>query len=629
MLTGWPAAERSAPSSLPVTVGPRMSIEHIRNIAIIAHVDHGKTTMVDRLLQFAGSVASHREMDDRVMDSNDLEKERGITITAKSTTVRWKDDAGETWTINIVDTPGHADFGGEVERVLRMVDSVILIVDSFEGPMPQTRFVLRKSLALGLRPIVVINKIDRPEARPDAVLDMVFDLFVALEATDEQLDFPVLYASGRNGYAKWELEHESDDMQPLFEAVLKHVPVPQADPSAPLRAQVATLAWDNFVGRMGVARIYDGDIKVNQTVNILSPGKAPRQGRISKLYRFNGIERVSTDSASAGEIVTFAGLDDLLPGDTVAALTVTEGMPAIDVDEPTITMRFAVNNSPFAGLDGKYVTSRQIRDRLERELEQDVSLRLEDGPTGDSFTVSGRGELHLSVLIEKMRREGYEMGVSQPQVIMRTDEDGNKTEPWEHVMVECGEDYAGTVIAKLNERKGQMEGMSQAGEGMTRLEYLVPSRGLIGFRNEFMTDTRGTGVMHSVFDHYGPFMGAMARRANGALIALEAGDTTAYSLYTLQDRGIMFLGNAEAIYGGQVIGQHARENDLVVNPCKKKAVNNMRTTGADEKLVLSPPRIFTLETALEWINEDELVEVTPKSIRIRKAELDHNKRKRA
>lgn len=606
-----------------------MSIEHIRNIAIIAHVDHGKTTMVDRLLQFAGSVASHREMADRVMDSNDLEKERGITITAKSTTVHWTDDADQTWMVNIVDTPGHADFGGEVERVLRMVDSVILIVDSFEGPMPQTRFVLRKSLALGLRPIVVLNKIDRPEARPDAVLDMVFDLFGALEANDDQLDFPVLYASGRDGYAMWELEDEPVDMKPLFEAIIKHVPTPEANPDAPLRAQVATLAWDNFVGRLGVARIYDGEIKVNQTVNILSPDKPARQGRISKLYRFNGIERVSTDSASAGEIVTFAGLEDLLPGDTVAAQNVTEAMPAIDVDEPTITMRFAVNNSPFAGLDGKFVTSRQIRDRLMRELQQDVSLRVEDGPTGDSFTVSGRGELHLTVLIEKMRREGYELGVSQPQVILRKDEDGNVTEPWEHVLIECGEDYAGTVISKLNARKGQMEGMTQAGEGMTRLEYLVPSRGLIGFRNEFMTDTRGTGVMHSVFDHYGAHMGEMAQRPNGALIANEPGDTTAYSLYNLQDRGIMFLGNAEPVYAGQIIGQHSRENDLVINPCRKKAVNNMRTTGADEKLVLTPHRVFTLETALEWINDDELVEVTPKSIRIRKAILDHNKRKRA
>ena len=606
-----------------------MSIERIRNIAIIAHVDHGKTTMVDRLLQFAGGVASHKEMGERVMDSNDLEKERGITITAKSTTVQWKDDNGEAWTINIVDTPGHADFGGEVERVLRMVDSVLLIVDSFEGPMPQTRFVLRKSLALGLRPIVVINKIDRAEARPDDVLNMVFDLFVALDATDEQLDFPVIYASGRAGYAKKEIEDDAVDMRPLFDAIIEHVPAPVANPDADLRAQVATLAWDSFVGRMGIARIYDGQIKVNQTINVLNPTRPPRTARISKLYRFQGLEKVPTESASAGEIICFAGVDDLLPGETIGALSITEAMPAIEVDEPTITMRFMVNSSPFAGKDGKFVTSRQIRDRLDKELEQDVSLRVENGETGDSFVVSGRGELHLSVLIERMRREGYELGVSQPQVILRRDENDTVTEPWEHVVVECGEDYAGTVIMKLNERKGQMKAMNQAGVGMTRLEYLCPSRGLIGFRNEFMTDTRGTGVLHSVFDHYGPYMGAMARRSNGALIVQDTGETTAYALYALQERGTLFMGGGQDVYGGQIIGQNSRENDLVVNPNKKKQVTNMRSAGADEKLILTPPRIHSLETALEWINDDELVEVTPKNIRIRKAELDHNKRKRS
>lgn len=605
-----------------------MSIQNIRNIAIIAHVDHGKTTMVDRLLQAAGSVAEHKAMDDRVMDSNDLERERGITITSKPTTLEWTDDADQTWLVNIVDTPGHADFGGEVERVLRMVDSVLLIVDAFEGPMPQTRFVLRKSLDLGLRPIVVINKIDRPEARPDDVLDMVFDLFVALDANDEQLDFPILYASGRDGYAKWELEHESKDMGPLFEAIIKHVPAPDASLDAPLRAQVATLAWDQFVGRMGIARIYDGEIKVNQFVHVLSPNQEPRQGRISKLFRFSGVERIPVESAKAGEIITFAGMDDLLPGDTIGTDELKEPMPAIEIDEPTISMRFSVNSSPFAGQDGKYVTSRQIRDRLMREIEQDVSLRVEDGPTGDSYIVSGRGELHLSVLIEKMRREGYELAVSQPRVILREDENGKTTEPWEHVVIECGEDYAGAVISKLNDRKGQMEGMTPSGDGMTRLEYLVPSRGLIGFRNEFMTDTRGTGILHSVFDHYGEFVGEMSRRANGALIVSENGETTAYSLFSLQDRGVMFLGNAEPVYAGQIIGQHSRENDLVVNPCKKKAVTNIRTTSADEKLVLATPRIHTLESALEWINEDELVEITPKHIRIRKAELDHTKRKR-
>jgi len=606
-----------------------MSIKNIRNIAIIAHVDHGKTTMVDRLLQAAGSVADHKDMDDRVMDSNDLEKERGITITSKPTTIEWKAGDNTSWLINIVDTPGHADFGGEVERVLRMVDSVLLIVDAFEGPMPQTRFVLRKSLDLGLQPIVVLNKIDRPEARPDAVLDMVFDLFVALDANDEQLDFPVLYASGREGYAKWELEDEAVDMAPLFEAILRHVPEPDASLDAPLRAQVATLAWDQFVGRMGIARIYDGTLKVNQSVRILSPNQAPRQARISKLFRFSGVDRIPVESASAGQIITFAGVDDLLPGDTIGTLELETAMPAIEIDEPTISMRFSVNNSPFAGQEGKYVTSRQIRDRLMREIEQDVSLRVEDGPTGDSYIVSGRGELHLSVLIEKMRREDYELAVSQPRVILREDEHGNTTEPWEHVVIECGEDYAGSVISKLNDRKGQMKGMQPSGDGMTRLEYLVPSRGLIGFRNEFMTDTRGTGILHSVFDHYGDFVGEMSRRSNGALIASENGETTAYALFSLQERGILFLGNAEPVYSGQIIGQHSRENDLVVNPCKRKAVTNIRTTAADEKLILSPPRVFTLESALEWINEDELVEITPKHIRIRKAELDHTKRKRA
>lgn len=606
-----------------------MSIDRIRNIAIIAHVDHGKTTMVDRLLQTSKTMATHKAMDDRVMDSNDLERERGITITSKSTTMTYVDPEENDWLINIVDTPGHADFGGEVERVLRMVDCVILIVDAFEGPMPQTRFVLRKSLDLGLQPIVVINKIDRPEARPDEVLDMVFDLFVALEANDKQLDFTVLYASGRDGYAKWDIDDENVNMDPLFEAIIKHVPPPAANLDAPLRAQVATLAWDNFVGRLGVARIYDGEMHVNQYVHIITPNGETRKGRISKLFQFNGLERIPVETARAGQIITFAGIDDLLPGDTIADSDTTEAMPAIEIDEPTISMRFSVNNSPFAGQEGKYVTSRQIHDRLMKEIEQDVSLRVEDGPTGDSYIVSGRGELHLSVLIEKMRREGYELAVSQPRVILKEDANGHTMEPWEHVVIECGDDYAGTVIAKLNERKGQMENMGPAGDGMTRLEYKVPSRGLIGFRNEFLTDTRGTGVLHAVFDHYGEYVGDMSRRSNGALIAIENGDTTAYTLFTLQDRGILFLGNAEPVYGGQIIGQHSRDNDLVVNPCKKKAVNNMRTHAADEKLVLSPPRDMTLEAALEWINEDELVEITPENIRIRKAVLDHNKRKRA
>lgn len=606
-----------------------MSTNTIRNVAIIAHVDHGKTTLIDRMLQQAGSVAAHRELEDRVMDSNDIERERGITILAKTTTVTWQPPGEEPWTINIVDTPGHADFGGEVERVLRMVDSVLLLVDAFEGPMPQTRFVLRKSLALGLRPIVVINKIDRPDARADEVLNEVFDLFAALDATDEQLDFPVLYASARDGYAMWEEEDEAKDMAPLFEAIRRHAPAPEANPEATLRMQVATLGWDDFVGRLGIARIYDGKIAVGQTVSCVRPDQPPKQARISRLYRFQGVERVPVESANAGEIVVVAGIEDLLPGDTIGEPGKIQPMAAIEIDEPTISMRFSVNNSPFAGQDGKFVTSRQIRERLDKELEQDVSLRVEDGPSPEIFIVSGRGELHLAILIERMRREGFELGVSQPQVIIRATEDGKRSEPWEYVVVECAEPYAGTVIQKLNERKGQMKSMLPAGEGMTRLEYLVPSRGLIGFRSEFMTDTRGTGVLHSVFDHYGEWMGPLARRANGALIVQDNGETTGYALFSLQERGVLFIGAGVSVYAGQIIGQHSRDNDLVVNPCKKKGLTNVRSASADDKLTLTPPREMTLETALEWINEDELVEVTPSDVRIRKIVLEHNARKRA
>ena len=606
-----------------------MNPQYIRNIAIIAHVDHGKTTLVDCLLKDSGTVAEHREMGERVMDSNDLERERGITILSKCTTLWYNGDDGNTWQINIVDTPGHADFGGEVERVLKMVDSVILLVDAAEGPMPQTRFVLRKSLALGLRPIVVINKVDRPDARVDEVLNEVFDLFVALEAADEQLDFPVLYASGKNRFAKLEMEDESVDMRPLLNRVIEVVPAPNADVTAPLCLQVATLAYDSFIGRLAVCRIYDGTVKVNQTVTICREGASDRTAKITKILSFKGIERVPVDQASAGQIVMLAGLGDILPGDTVNENGVHRVLPAIEIDEPTITMRFMVNNSPFAGKEGKFVTSRQIRDRLDRELESDVSLRVETGDAPDIFQVSGRGELHLSILIERMRREGYELGVTQPQVIVRTDEHGKRSEPYEFVVIECGEDYAGTVINKLNERRGQMKNMSPSGEGMTRMEYIIPSRGLIGFRNEFLTDTRGTGVLHAIFDHYGEYSGTITRRQNGALIVQEQGDTTGYALYALQERGVLFVGAGLSVYGGQVIGQHARDNDLVVNPCKEKKLTNMRASGSDDKLLLTPPRDMTLEAALEWIAEDELVEVTPQSIRIRKIELEHNKRKRA
>ncbi len=562
------------------------------------------------------------------MDSNDIERERGITILSKCTTVAYKSESGEDYTINIVDTPGHADFGGEVERVLGMVDSVVLLVDSVEGPMPQTRFVLRKSLALGLKPIVVINKIDREQARPDAVLNMVFDLFVALNATSEQLDFPVVYASAKKGFAVYEPTDAPVNMVPLFETVIKHVAPPVAKLDGPFCMQAATLSYDAFVGRLAIGRIYEGRVKLGDRVLVNRITGADTFERISKIYRFRGLEKVETTEAQAGEIIMIAGVPEILPGDTINAPDSPRRLPAIEIDEPTISMRFLVNGSPFAGREGKFVTSRQIRDRLLKELEKDVSLRVNFESNSDVFEVSGRGELHLAILIENMRREGFELAVSKPVVIFRTGEKGEKLEPMEQVTVECGDDYAGTVINKLNQRKGEMQAMEPSGDGMTRIEYLVPSRGLIGFRSEFLTDTRGTGVLYSVFDHYGSYKGEISSRQNGAMVVLEAGVTTAYSLYALQERGQMFMHPAEEVYAGQVLGINARENELVVNPCKKKALTNMRSAGADEKLTLTPPRIHTLESALEWIEEDELVEVTPKSVRIRKVELDHNRRKR-
>lgn len=600
----------------------------VRNIAIIAHVDHGKTTMVDKLLRQSGTIAEHKEMQERAMDSNDIERERGITILSKCTTVAYKSESGEDYTINIVDTPGHADFGGEVERVLGMVDSVVLLVDSVEGPMPQTRFVLRKSLALGLKPIVVINKIDRDQARPDAVLNMVFDLFVALNASSEQLDFPVVYASAKKGYAVYDPSDAPVNMVPLFETVIKHVAPPVAKLDGPFCMQAATLSYDAFVGRLAIGRIYEGRVKLGDRVLVNRITGADTFERISKIYRFRGLEKVETTEAQAGEIIMIAGVPEILPGDTINAPDSPRRLPAIEIDEPTISMRFLVNGSPFAGREGKFVTSRQIRDRLLKELEKDVSLRVNFESNSDVFEVSGRGELHLAILIENMRREGFELAVSKPVVIFRSGEKGEKLEPMEQVTVECGDDFAGTVINKLNQRKGEMQAMEPSGDGMTRIEYLVPSRGLIGFRSEFLTDTRGTGVLYSVFDHYAGFKGEISSRQNGAMVVLEAGVTTAYSLYALQDRGHMFMHPTEEVYGGQVLGINARENELVVNPCKKKALSNMRSAGADEKLILTPPRIHTLESALEWIEEDELVEVTPKSIRIRKVELEHNRRKR-
>jgi GTP-binding protein len=601
----------------------------IRNVAIIAHVDHGKTTLVDKLLRQSGTVAEHKELAERAMDSNDIERERGITILSKCTTVTYKAESGDDYLINIVDTPGHADFGGEVERVLKMVDSVVLLVDAVEGPMPQTRFVLRKSLALGLKPIVVINKIDRDQARPDAVLNMVFDLFVALHATNEQLDFPVVYASAKQGFAMYEANEKPKDMRPLFETIIAKVHPPEVKLNGPFCMQAGTLSYDAFVGRLAIGRIYEGNVKTGDRVLVCRHVGSDTTERISKIYRFRGLERVETTEAQAGEIIMIAGISDILPGDTINAPDSPRRLPAIDIDEPTISMRFMVNGSPFAGREGKFVTSRQIRDRLLRELEKDVSLRVTFADNADVFEVAGRGELHLAILIENMRREGFELAVSKPVVIFRQGDRGEKLEPIEQVTVECGDDYAGTVINKLNMRRGEMQAMEPSGDGMTRLEYLVPSRGLIGFRSEFLTDTRGTGVLYSVFDQYAPYKGDINTRQNGALVVLEAGVTTAYALFALQERGQMFVDPAEEVYAGQVIGQHARENELVINPCKKKALTNMRSAGADDKLLLTPPRIHTLESALEWIDEDELVEITPKSVRVRKVELDHNRRKRS
>lgn len=598
-------------------------MKKIRNIAIVAHVDHGKTTLVNQLLEQSGTMPAHRQIVDRAMDSNALEQERGITIYAKCTSIEW-----EGYRINVIDTPGHADFGGEVERVLKMVDSVLLLVDSFEGPMPQTKFVLRKSLELGLKPIVVINKIDRPTGRPDAVLNMVFDLFADLEATDEQLDFPIVYASGLSGFAVAELGDERVDMAPLLRAVVEHVPAPAGDDDAPLQMQVATLKADEYLGRVGIGRIYNGTMSVGDRVTICRRDGKKDSARITKLFGFQGLDRVERESAVAGEIIAVAGLEAVLPGDTICDIEHPMPMPVIEIDEPTVSMVLMVNNSPFAGTEGKFLTSRQIKDRLDRELQQNVALRVESSDVTEGFIISGRGEMHLGILLEEMRREGFEMQVSQPRVIYREDENGKRLEPIEEVIVEVDADYSGSVIQKLSERRGEMTKLEVNADGSQRLEFLVPSRGLFGYRSEFMTDTRGTGVMYSVLKGYEPYRGELNNRRNGALIALERGEATGYSLSSLQERGALFIGPQESIYNGQVIGLCARDNDLVINPCKKKALTNMRASGTDDAVVLTPARRFSLEQAIEFITDDEFVEITPKSIRIRKAELDHTRRKR-
>jgi GTP-binding protein len=595
----------------------------LRNIAIIAHVDHGKTTLVDKLLHQAGTFAAHQHIAERVMDSNDLERERGITIIAKNLAVNY---AGTH--INIVDTPGHADFGGEVERVLSMVDGVLLLVDAVEGPMPQTRFVTRKALALGLKPIVVVNKIDRPSARPDWVVNQTFDLFDKLGATDAQLDFPVVYASALNGYATLDLAQPGSDMRPLFEAILQYIPAPTGDPEGPLQLQISALDYSNFVGRIGVGRISRGKLRPGTDVLLLDRDKAPIKARVNQVFGFRGLDRVPLEEAQAGDIVLVNGIDELGIGVTLADPERPEALPALRVDEPTLTMNFRVNNSPLAGTEGKFVTSRQLRERLHRELLTNVALRVEDTEDTDVFLVSGRGELHLTILLENMRREGYELAVSRPRVIVR-EIDGVKCEPYELLTVDVDESNQGATMEALGSRRGDLQEMAPDGRGRVRLDYRIPARGLIGFQSEFMRMTRGTGLMSHVFDEFAPMREDVPARRSGVLISAEDGNAVAYGLWKLQERGRMFVSPGEKIYEGMVIGIHTRENDLVVNPAKTKQLTNIRAAGKDDAILLTPPIALTLETAVEFIDDDELVEITPQAIRIRKRVLHENGRRRA
>ncbi len=595
--------------------------ENLRNVAIIAHVDHGKTTLVDALLKQSHIFRDNEKVAERVMDSNDLERERGITILSKNTAVMHNDVK-----INIVDTPGHADFGGEVERVLNMVDGVLLLVDSFEGPMPQTKYVLRKALEQGLKPIVVINKIDRPDQRVHEVEDEVLELFMELEADDDQLDFPVVYASARDGIAKASMEDDSTDMTALFDVLIKEIPAPQGDIDGPLQFMVTTLDYDDFVGKIAVGRIVRGRMKPNQQV-VLMNGESTRKGKIGRVYTYNGLNRVETNEAGMGDIIAFVGIDDINIGETVADAENPEALPTISIDEPTLSMMFSVNNSPFAGREGDYVTSRHLRDRLFKEVETNVSMRVEETDSPDSFKVSGRGELHLAVLIETMRREGYELQVGKPRVIFK-DINGQKCEPLEHLTIDVPQEFMGAVMENLGVRKAELINMVELA-GYLRMEFVVPARGLIGFRAQFLTATKGNGIMNHVFHGYAPYKGDIPGRTRGALVAFEDGETTPYGLNSVQDRGTLFLGANVPVYTGQVIGENARENDMDVNPNKKKHVTNMRSSSSDEAVRLTPPRIFSLEQALEWINDDELVEVTPENIRMRKAILDRSARAKA
>ena len=600
--------------------------EDVRNIAIIAHVDHGKTTLVDELLKQSGVFRANQEVQERVMDSNDIERERGITILSKNTAVFYKDTK-----INIIDTPGHADFGGEVERVLKMVNGVILVVDAFEGAMPQTKFVLMKALELDLPVIVCINKIDRPEARPDEVVDEVLELFMDLDASDEQLDCPFVYASAKNGFATLDLADEPKDMMPLFETIVNYIPAPEGDPDANTQVLISTIDYNEYVGRIGVGKVDNGCLKVNQDAVLLNAHDPEKQKkvRISKLYEFDGLNKVEVKEAKIGSIVAISGIADIHIGDTICDPENPVAIPFQKISEPTISMNFIVNDSPLAGQEGKYVTSRHIRDRLFKELNTDVSLRVEETDSADSFKVSGRGELHLSVLIENMRREGYEFAVSKAEVLYHTDENGKKTEPMEMAYVDVPDEFTGVVIEKLSQRKGELQNMGSISGGYTRLEFKIPSRGLIGYRGDFMTDTKGNGIINTIFCGYEPYRGDIQYRKLGSLIAFESGESVAYGLFSAQERGSLFIGPGEKVYSGMVIGQCSRAEDIELNVCKKKHLTNTRSSSADEALTLTPPRVLSLEQALDFIDTDELLEVTPESLRIRKKILDPTLRKRA
>lgn len=604
----------------------KQSREDIRNVAIIAHVDHGKTTLVDELLKQSGVFRENQEVVERVMDSNDIERERGITILSKNTAVFYKNVK-----INIVDTPGHADFGGEVERVLKMVDGVILVVDAFEGAMPQTKFVLMKALDLDLPVVVCINKIDRPEARPEEVVDEVLELFMDLDASDEQLDCPFIYASAKQGFAVRDLADERKDMTPLFETIIDYIPAPTGDPDANTQVLISTIDYNEYVGRIGIGKVENGSLKINQDAVVVNHHKPDRREkvRISKLYEFDGLKKVDVTEANIGSIVAISGIADLHIGDTICAPEDPQAIPFQKISEPTISMNFMVNDSPFAGQEGKYVTSRHIRDRLFRELNTDVSLRVEETDSPDCFKVSGRGELHLSVLIENMRREGFEFAVSKAEVLYHTDEKGRKLEPMERAYVDVPDEFTGTVIEKLSQRKGELQNMTPITGGYTRMEFKIPARGLIGYRGEFLTDTKGNGIINTIFDGYEPFKGEISYRKLGSLIAFETGESVTYGLFSAQDRGTLFIGPGEKVYAGMVIGSSSRAEDIELNVCKKKHLTNTRSSSADEALTLTPPRILSLEQALDFIDTDELLEVTPEHLRIRKRILDPTLRKRA